>query len=178
MAYPTLSYLITDPIVGTPPISSTLAAGGSGTPAVASGIQALNFIGKIVRAWDPTYGEGEFIYLTGLANTAAGDVVIYDEKANTTTRGVAGSRGPVAVAMSANVANQLGWYQISGSAIVNAPAVLANALAYWTATPGQIDDAVVAGDKIDGMVYKTASGTPAAGFAVAQLDRPSANGNG
>lgn len=176
MSYPVTSYQITDPIVGTPPINSTLAGVG-GTPAVPSGIQPLNFIGKRVRAWDPTYGEGEFIYLTGLASTAAGDVVIYDEKANTTVRGVAGSRGPAAVAMAANVAGQTGWYQIAGAAVVNTAAntVAAGNPMYWTAAAGALDDAVVSGDKIDGMVSKAAN---SGGFTLVEMERSSANGNG
>jgi hypothetical protein len=136
-------------------------------------------IGTRVRAVDlTTYGEGEFIYLKGVASTVIGSVVIYDEYANTTTLGVAGSRGPVAVAMSANVALQYGWYQISGAAVVKAGTVVAGAATYFTATPGSLDDAVVATDKIDGMRFKTADGTPAATFAVVALDRPSASGNG
>jgi hypothetical protein len=35
-------------------------------------------LGTIVRASDPTYGEGEFIYLLGVASTAIGSVVTYD----------------------------------------------------------------------------------------------------
>lgn len=136
-------------------------------------------LGTRVRAYDPTYAEGEFVYLKGVASTAIGDVVIFDQYANTTTRVVAGSRGPAAIAMSANVANQYGWYQISGSAVVKTAAgVAANARPYATATAGSIDDAVVAGDAIDGARFKTADGTPSAGFAILQFDRPCLNGNG
>jgi len=136
-------------------------------------------LGTIRRGQDPVYGEGEFIYLRGVASTAVGDLVVYDQRSGVaTTRAVAGSRGPVAVAMSANVANQYGWYQISGAAVVNSNTAVANASVYVTATPGQVDDAVVATDKVDGARYKTASGTPSAGFAVLQLSRPALNGNG
>jgi hypothetical protein len=137
-------------------------------------------IGKRIRAKDSANvsGEGEFIYLKGVAATVIGDLVIYDQRANTTTRAVAGSRGPAAVAMSANVANQFGWYQISGAAIVKSLAAVAGSSPYVTATAGTVDDAVVATDKIDGARYKTADGTPSAGFAVLQLDRPSLNANG
>jgi len=137
-----------------------------------------NLIGTIVEAVDPTYGAGEFIYLKGVASTAVGDVVIYDQYANTTKRAVAGDRGPVAVAMSANVANQYGWYQISGSAVVTSGTVAAAGNVYLTATAGTVDDATVSGDKIDGARFKTANGTPSAGLAVVQLQRPSLNGNG
>ncbi|WFG54189.1 putative major virion structural protein [Myxococcus phage Mx9] len=135
-------------------------------------------LGTIVRAQDPVYGAAEFIYLKGVAGTVPGDLAIYNQFAGTTTRVVAGSRGPAAVAMSANVANQFGWYQLSGAAVINAGTVVANALVYATATAGSVDDAVVVGDKLDGAVFRTANGTPAAGKAVVQLARPALNGNG
>lgn len=135
-------------------------------------------LGTRAFAFDSTYGVGEFIYLKGVASTVVGDVVIYDEKAATTTRAVAGSRGPAAVAMSANVADQYGWYMVNGSAVVKAGTVAANGNCYLTATAGTLDDAVVAGDKVDGARFKTADGTPSAGFAVAQIAYPSCNANG
>ena len=151
-----------------------------------AGVQAIadtsttqqHALGTIVRAVDEVYGEGEFVYLKGVASTVVGSVVIFDSKLATTTLTVAGSKGPAAVAMSANVANQFGWYQVSGSAVAKAGTVVANASPYVTATAGTIDDAIVSGDKIDGARFKTADGTPAAGFAVLQLARPSLNGNG
>jgi hypothetical protein len=138
-------------------------------------------LGKIIRANDKdttAYGVGEFIYLKGVASTAIGEPVIYNLSSGTTTRAVAGSRGNIAIAMSANVANQYGWYQISGNCVVKTGTVVANALPYLTATAGTLDDAVVSGDKIDNANYKTANGTPSAGFALLQANRPSANGNG
>jgi hypothetical protein len=135
-------------------------------------------VGTRCRAVDPTFGECEFIYLKGVASTAVGDLVIYDTYAGTTTRAVAGSRGPCAVAMSANVLNQFGWYQIAGAGPVNSSTVLANGNVYVTATAGTVDDAVVVGDKVDGARFKTANGTPAAGKAVVQLAFPSLNANG
>ena len=138
-----------------------------------------NILGTRVFATDPTYGGGEFVYLKGAASTVVGSVVIYDQYAGTTTLATAGSRGPVAVAMSANVAGQYGWYQVSGSAVVKAAGtVVANAPLYATATAGSLDDAVVSGDKIDGFVSRTANGTPSTGLLVAQICHPSMNGNG
>lgn len=161
-----MAYAISEPIAGCQDLATT------------STVQN-HVLGTRIKAQDPVYGEGEFIYLKGLAATIVGDTVIYDQNANTTTRAVAGSRGPCAVSMSANVANQYGWYQIAGAAIAKvAAAVAANAAPYVTATAGSIDDAVVATDKIDGARFKTADGTPAAGFAIVQLDRPALNGNG
>lgn len=135
-------------------------------------------LGTRIKAVDSTYGEGEFIYLAGVASTAIGDLVIFDQYAGTTTRTVAGSRGPAAVAMSANVASSYGWYQIAGAAVVKAGTVAANGNVYVTSTAGTIDDATVSGDKVDGARLKTADGTPSAGYAIIQISRPSLNGNG
>jgi len=81
---------------------------------------AKHALGTIVRASDPTYGEGEFIYLLGVASTAVGSVVTYDATTHQTVLcAVAGAiPRPIAIAMSANVASQYGWYQISGVAVV------------------------------------------------------------
>lgn len=135
-------------------------------------------LGTRIKAVDSTYGEGEFIYLAGVASTAIGDLVIFDQYAGTTTRAVAGSRGPAAVATSANVASSYGWYQIAGAAVVKAGTVAANGNVYLTSTAGTVDDATVSGDKVDGARFKTADGTPSAGYAIAQISRPSLNGNG
>jgi predicted RecA/RadA family phage recombinase len=75
-------------------------------------------LGTIVKGVDPTYGEGEFIYLLGVASTAVGSIVTYDPDTFLTTLCAVGGAipRPIAVAMSANVASQYGWYQISGVA--------------------------------------------------------------
>lgn len=80
---------------------------------------AAHALGTIVRATDPTYGEGEFIYLLGVASTTVGSIVTYDPTTYLTTLSAVGGNIPraVAVAMSANVASQYGWYQISGQAV-------------------------------------------------------------
>ena len=135
-------------------------------------------LGHTVQAKHATYGVATFIYLKGVASTAAYNVVVFDLKAGTTTRAVAGSRGPAAVAMSANVANQYGWYMIEGSAIITCGTVAADKPLYATATAGTVDDAVVSGDMILGMVSKTANGTPAAGQLVAQIAQPCMSGLG
>lgn len=160
-----MAYAIVSPILGNQPIETVSTV-------------ARHPIGLIVKGVDPVYGGGEFVYLNGVASTAIGNLVIYDQNAGTTVRTVAGSRGPCAVAMSANVASSFGWYQIDGAAIVTAGTVAAAGPVYVTATPGSTDDAVVATDKVDGARYKTADGTPSAGFAIIMLDRPCLNGNG
>lgn len=85
-------------------------------------------LGTIVRAYDATLGEGEFIYLKGVASTVVGSLVEYDPvNATTTLAPNTGKLGnPVAVAMSANVANQFGWYQIAGVAVIKKNATKIN----------------------------------------------------
>ncbi|MEW9535706.1 hypothetical protein MRBLRC7O_000916 [Agrobacterium radiobacter] len=134
---------------------------------------AKHELGLIVKAKDPTYGAGEFIYLVGVASTAVGSWVTYDQDGNTTALLAANAIGPVAVAMSANVANQYGWYQISGKAIGKALAgYVDNALVYATATAGSVDDAVVAGDRVKLAKGASAVDTPSTGLAEFEIQRP------
>src|SRR5574341_35098 len=122
-------------------------------------------LGTRVIASDPVYGEAEFIYLKGVAATAIGNLVTYDVKDGVTVRAVAASKGPAAVAMSANVANQYGWYCVkAGSVPLSCAAAAAVDVAlYVTATAGAVDDAAVAGQGIVGAMLNTA----AAGAALA-----------
>lgn len=121
-------------------------------------------------------GEAEFVYGKGVASTVAGDVVILDSKGADTTRIATTSRGPVGVAMSANVASQYGWYATRGVVPVSAAGtVAANAALYATATAGEVDDAITAGAKIDGMVSQAAD---SADFLECLLTSPAMVGNG
>jgi hypothetical protein len=144
-------------------------------------------LGKVVKAKHATYGEGEFVYLKGVASTVAGDVVEYDQNGGTTTRwaGTANKGTCLAVAMSANVANQYGWYQVGGAAAVNiSGTVAAGDAAYWQATATVSSSAVngkqvlgmiartANGTQVLGMIARTANGTPGAGKAIYQIDRP------
>lgn len=113
-------------------------------------------VGKIVRATDPTLGGAEFIYLKGIGSTVVGSVVTYDTSTFTTTLSAVGGNipRPVAIAMSANVASQWGWYQISGIAVVKkqctvslaagaAVGVLSTGLIAGTGSGKEISGAVV-----------------------------------
>lgn len=130
-------------------------------------------LGMIVQAFDGTYGMGEFVYLKGVANTAQGSWVIYEADDFSTTLLGANQIGAVAVAMSANVASQYGWYQISGKTVGKALSGYAdNGLVYATATAGSVDDAVVAGDRVKNAMGASALDTPATGFAEFEINRP------
>lgn len=130
-------------------------------------------LGTRVRAVDDTYGEGEFIYLEGVANTAVGSWVTFNEDDYSTALLAANAIGQVAVAMSANVADQYGWYQVRGKAIGKALTDFAdNGNVYATATAGSVDDAVVAGDRVKKCKGASAVGTPSAGLAEFEIDAP------
>src|SRR4029077_7611245 len=91
-----------------------------------------NTLGAVIRAQDPTYGEGEFIYLKGCASTVPGSMVTwggattgvptYQTALEPSTANLA---QPLAVAMSANLATGYGWYQIGGAAVVATNGTLA-----------------------------------------------------
>lgn len=139
-----MAYGISDPRAGTQAIS--------GTDTVQN-----HPLGTIVRANDPTYGDGEFIYLLGVASTTVGSVVTYDASTYQTVLSAVGGNIPraVAISMSANVASSYGWYQISGQAVVAKTAtvslaagaavgVLTIGLIAGTGTGKEIQGAVVA----------------------------------
>jgi len=130
-------------------------------------------LGMIMRAADPIYGAGEFIYLAGVASTVLGSWVTYNSDDNSTTLLAANAIGPVAVAMGINVASSYGWYQIQGKAVGKALAAFAdNANVYATATAGSVDDAVVAGDRVKGAKGASAVDTPSTGLAEFEISYP------
>ena len=138
-------------------------------------------LGTIIRAQDPTYGEGEFIYLLGVASTVVGSVVTYNATTYQTTLvpNTANLNSPVAVAMSANVAAQYGWYQIEGLAVIKKTAVAVNAQVpiYISATAGRVKSTAASGKQI--VNAKTANlATVASGTSTVTvlINRPFAQG--
>jgi hypothetical protein len=129
-------------------------------------------LGTIVQAVDETYGAGEFIYLKGVVSTVVGSAVTYNADDYSTALLAANAIGPVAVAMSASVASTFGWYQIQGKAVIKAGTVADNGNVYATATAGTVDDAIVAGDRVKRAKFASADGTPSAGLAECEIDRP------
>ncbi len=130
-------------------------------------------LGMIMRAADPTYGAGEFIYLKGVASTVLGSWVVYNADDFSTTLLVADAIGPVAIAMGINVASSYGWYQIQGKAVGKVLAAFAdNANIYATATAGSVDDAIVAGDRVKNAKGASAIDTPSTGLAEIEISYP------
>lgn len=157
-------------------------------PNSALGVQAFNAnaidntadhpIGTIVRATDTLWGEGEFVYLPGVASLAAGDAVVYDllptgpTVARLANNAQNNTGRPVAFAVEAVPAGSFGWYQIGGAAIVNAVAGTVAGVMMATATAGSVGNTADAGDQILGGRISSAVGTPSAGKAYATLNRP------
>lgn len=105
-------------------------------------------------------GEAEFVYLKGVASTVAGDAVVYDESTGLTTRTVAASKGPLAVAMSACAATtSFGWYQVYGVGVVTVGTVSDNGAVYTTATDGSLDDAQVDSQQVIGAFFRSDTDT-------------------
>ena len=121
----------------------------------------------------------EYVYLLGVALTAPGSWVSFDED-HATILAVANAVGRIAVAMAATVAAKYGWYQIYG---VHASAYVLtgfadNGVIYLTGTGGSVDDADVAGDLIIGAMGRGAagrSGAVTACGATVELNYPFVN---
>lgn len=156
-----MAFIIRNPIIGVQAIADTSTTKN-------------HPLGTIVVAGDPTYGSGEFIYLKGATNTVVGSVVTYNMDDGSTTLAVANAVGPIALAMSINVATGYGWYQIQGKGVAKVlSGFLDNADCYLTATDGSIDDTDVAGDYINRMKGASAIDTPSTGLAEVEIARPS-----
>lgn len=132
-------------------------------------------VGTIVRAKDPTLGEGEFIYLPTTASITQYNLVSYRQTASgayTNVRSVSGtgSGQAVAVAQATGQASCFGWFQISGTSPVLKTAVIisANKPAYVSATAGRVKQIASTGRGIIGMVL-TGKGNAAGSAASANL---------
>lgn len=141
-------------------------------------------LGTIITATDPVYGGGEFIYLLGVASTVVGSVVTWGGVSSGTPTyqtalapATANLAQPLAVAMSANVGSQYGWYQIGGSAVAATNGTLATGPGpVYLAGSGQLTSSQANGKQVLNAINVTATGTPASGQAVVAINRPCAQG--
>ena len=120
-------------------------------------------LGTRINAKDPILGECEFVYAKGVASTAAGEAIQIN--ADFTTTRSATPKGHVGIAMSANVANQYGWYMRKGRAIGKIAADFTAGAAYMSATAGTLQSTAIVGSHIVGMMGAT--GLNAGGSAIA-----------
>ena len=133
-------------------------------------------LGTIVKGSSQTLGEGEFIYLLGVASTVLGDVVRYNAATFQTVRLVntAVQAMPVAVAMAAIVAARYGWYQITGQATMKKTAVIIgpNVPVFISATAGSVKALASAGLQIVACRTQLLSTLSAAGTVLVTISRP------
>lgn len=123
-----MAYTFDEPRLGLLQIANTDAGVSYTSPAGVTTIIPTPpaVLGSVVRAFDPTYGEGEFILLKGVASTIVGSCVVWDGTTylTTLTPTTANTARPTAWAMSANASTStFGWYQIGGTVVASKSAV-------------------------------------------------------
>jgi len=132
---------------------------------------------KVYAAADFAVGEvvsdeagNQYIFGLGVASCAAGSWVSLDEAAQASLL-AANAKGRVGVAMGASIASTWGFFQIYGKTVtaLAATGFADNGDIYATATPGTIDDAVVAGDRVHGAWGRSAV---SGGVITAELNYP------
>lgn len=140
-------------------------------------------LGTRIKATDPTYGMGEFIYLLGVSSTIVGSVVIYSATTYQTTLTVGAthknSGAPVAVAMAATVGSEYGWYQEAGNAVVKktAVAVTPNVPVMLSATAGRVKVLTSAGFMVVGArSANLATVTSTTSTVIVTINRPHIQG--
>jgi len=165
-----MAYIITNGVAGMQPIATADTVRN-------------HPIGTIVRAADPTLGEGEFIYLKGGASVVAGLVCYYTDNAAadsvklTTTSGVVDGGSNLCVAMATTTALLYGWFQIGGRATVLKTATKIDPASsfkvYLSATAGRVMPTSVAGRQILGARFPaTTTVTTTTSTCVVTLNRP------
>ena len=146
-------------------------------------ISAKVRVGSIVRASDPTYGAGEFIYLHGVTSTVTGNLVVFNDPSFDTTLSpdTANLGQSVGVAMApTTVSAKYGWYQIGGLATIKKTAVQVSAKValYQSATAGRVMDTAATGKKIENCrSANSAAVTATTSTILAQINRPFMQGS-
>jgi hypothetical protein len=134
-----------------------------------------HLLGTVVRGTDATLGEAEFIYLQGIGSTVVGSIVSYSVGFLTALDSAAatGPSQPLAIAMSANVASQYGWYQISGMAVATKADTVSFAAGAGFTTSAGLAVAVVTGRCVLGGVVRVVASAKTAVTTVAlAINRP------
>jgi hypothetical protein len=158
---------------------------GGSQPVTDTSTTARHPVGTIVRAHDAdgTFGGAEFIYLKGIGSTVVGSVVTYSLGTFATALAPVGTGlpQPIAFAMSANVANQFGWYQISGIAVAKktlATSLAAN-IAVGVKTIGRVSAAGTLTEILGCLVSAAASANTVSNVTTVQLvvNRPNMQGH-
>jgi len=162
-----MAYSATNGRIGSQPIANTAAT-------------AAHPLGTILCATDPTYGEGEFIYLVGVAATTIGSAVTWNFTTHQTALlpATAATGAPVAISMSANLAAGFGWYQIKGVAVFAKTVVsgitdIDGAAVYISATAGLLGASITSGMQIiNAQTANLATVATATTTGTVVIDRP------
>lgn len=172
-----MAFKITDARIGVPAVTSITSVASAGL------INSTAIpVGTIVRADDPTYGGGEFVYLCGVASNTIGSLVTYNQLTGLATLApnTANLAQPLAVSMTANTSTTaLSWYQIAGAAVIKKTAtkVNPNVAVYLSATAGRIMATAASGKQILGARSNNAATVASATSTVTVLiNRPHAQG--
>ncbi len=161
-----MAFMIQTPSLGYPAITDH---------PVASDYTDKTPLGTIVTAVDATLGSGEFIYLKGIDSTVVGSIVNYDDAFLTAldSSAVGGPSRPLAVAMSACVTGEKGWYQISGLAVATKSAAVSFADGAGLGAASGLAVAVATGAAIQGAVVRTVASAKSGVTTVAiAINRP------
>lgn len=154
-----MAYTISDNIIGGQPIS-------------ARSTTAKHPIGFEVKAKDPTYGNGLFTYVKGVASAEKAEWCTFDQHAGAIVRAAANAKGMVGITMTTLTASYYGWIcrggVVSGQCLTQ---FADNGKVFLTGTTGAVDDASVAGDLVSGAVGRSTTGATT-GWALFELDRP------
>lgn len=172
-----MAFKITDARIGVPAVTSITSVASAGL------INSTAIpVGTIVRADDPTYGGGEFVYLCGVGSNTIGSLVTYNQLTGLATLApnTANLAQPLAVSMTANTSTTaLSWYQIAGAAVIKKTAtkVSPNVAVYLSGTSGRIMATAASGKQILGARSNNAATVASATSTVTVLiNRPHAQG--
>lgn len=141
-------------------------------------------VGAIRRAVDQqatnNQGEGEFIYLQGVAGLTVGELVTYNPSTGATARqaGTPRTGAPLAVSMSA-LTTGWGWFQIGGIALIKkqASSFNLNLAIYLSTTTGRVSPNSSSGRQLMGARgANTATVSAAVSTMLVQINRPHVQG--
>lgn len=114
---------------------------------------------KVKDVGSTAYGDAEMIYVEGCASVVRGDICTINDN-YLIARLVGGATGACGLALGALVASNYGWLQILGRGVATSNTTIVDGTqAYACGTAGMLDDAVLAGDAIAGMIISSTTDT-------------------
>jgi len=124
-------------------------------------------LGTKVTARNTSTGyAGEFVYMKGVASTAASLWVLLNYDDGSTTLLADGQIGPAGVAMAATIASTYGWYQVRGKAAAMLAASIADNAGLYVSAAGVAIATASGKSEIIGARAAAASGSSAASTEV------------